>query len=75
MTEILQLYKTGWWVSLSPLARIKPECWVCSIHRKGKISWMTEECKDFNSPEDAYEWAKDRVRELDTNTTRVVRTG
>jgi hypothetical protein len=60
----IQLYKTGWWVSVSPLARTEPECWVCSVYRKGKISWITEVCKDFNDPESAYEWGWSRAREL-----------
>ena len=53
----LELRKMGWWIKVAPLARIDPECWVCAIYKKGKKSWITEECKDFNDPESAYEWA------------------
>ena len=42
---------------MSPLARKEPECWVCSIYKKGKLYWVTEQCKDFDTPEAAYEWA------------------
>jgi hypothetical protein len=34
------------------------------VYRKGKISWITEVCKDFNDPESAYEWGWSRAREL-----------
>ena len=60
----IQLYKKGWWIKVSPLARKDPECWVCAIFKKGKFSWITEECKDFDDPESAYEWAWNRICEL-----------
>ena len=60
----LQLREKGWWMKVAPLAGIDPERWVCSIYKKGKVSWITEECKSFNDPESAYEWAWDRICEL-----------
>ena len=33
----------------------------CSIYKKGKVSWVTEECKDFDNPEKAYMWARHYV--------------
>tara|TARA_B100000131_G_C17934295_1_gene539663 strand:+ start:516 stop:725 length:210 start_codon:yes stop_codon:yes gene_type:complete len=60
----VKLYNEGWWIKVSPLAKINPECWVCSIYKKGKVSWVTEECKDFDDPKSAYEWAWSRVCEL-----------
>ena len=57
MKDLYDLYEKGWWIKVSPLARKEPECWVCAIFKKGKFSWITEECKDFDSPKSAYEWA------------------
>ena len=52
-----ELYNKGWWLQISPLARINPEEWVVGVLRKGKASWITEECKSkFNNPQDAYDW-------------------
>ena len=64
LVDDIQLYKEGWWVKVSPLARREPECWVCAIFKKGKFYWITEECKDFGDPQSAYEWAYSRVNEL-----------
>tara|TARA_B100001123_G_scaffold332414_1_gene375045 strand:+ start:78 stop:293 length:216 start_codon:yes stop_codon:yes gene_type:complete len=57
MKQLYDIYKEGWWIKVSPLARKEPECWVCSIYKKSKFNWITEECKDFDTPEAAYEWA------------------
>ena len=56
MKQLYDIYKEGWWVKVSPLARKEPECWVCSIYKKGKLYWVTEQCKDFDTPQEAYEW-------------------
>ena len=61
MIDLEEIYNKGWWVKVSPLAKIDKECWVCSIYKKGKISWITEECADFDSPEEAYDWAKRKI--------------
>ena len=60
----MQLYEKGWWIKVSPLARIKPEGWICSIYKKGKFSWVTEEINESPDPEAAYKWAWDRICEL-----------
>tara|TARA_B100000287_G_C20074979_1_gene559959 strand:+ start:244 stop:444 length:201 start_codon:yes stop_codon:yes gene_type:complete len=64
MIDLKEIYDKGWWVKVSPLARINKECWVCSIYKKGKVSWITEECEDFDSPQEAYDWAKEKIKEL-----------
>ena len=61
MIDLEEIYNKGWWIKVSPLAKIDKECWVCSIYKKGKISWITEECADFDSPEEAYDWAKRKI--------------
>lgn len=51
------IYKSGWWIQISPLAKIDPEEWIAAIYKKGKTSWITEECKDgFADPISAKEW-------------------
>ena len=57
MKPLYDTYKEGWWVKVSPLAGIAPETWICSIYKKGKASWITEQCREFNTPREAYEWA------------------
>ena len=56
-----EMLRAGWWIKVSPLAKINPETWICSIYKKGKVSWITEECKDFSNPEEAYLWARHYV--------------
>jgi hypothetical protein len=65
MKDLYQLYEQGWWAKVSPLARKEPECWVCSIYKRGKHSWITEQCRDFDEPSLAYEWA---FKIIDTKT-------
>ena len=65
MNILYDLAKAGWWIKVSPLARADKECWVCSVYKKGKKSWITEQCRDFESPESAYEWA---LRHVDNKT-------
>ena len=36
MIDLKEIYNKGWWVKVSPLAKIDKECWVCSIYKKGK---------------------------------------
>jgi hypothetical protein len=57
-----EMLRAGWWIKVSPLAKINPETWICSIYKKGKVSWITEECKDFSNPEKAYMWARQYIR-------------
>ena len=57
MKALYELAKEGWWVKVSPLSRTEKECWVCSVYKKGKKSWVTEQCRDFEDPESAYHWA------------------
>jgi hypothetical protein len=34
------IYKLGWWIQVSPLAKINPEEWIVAVHKKGKTSWI-----------------------------------
>jgi hypothetical protein len=61
MKALYNIHKEGWWVKVSPLARKEPECWAASVYKKGKFSWITEECSEFICPEDAYTWGWNRV--------------
>ena len=50
------------WIKVSPLARINPEEWLVSIIKKGKVSWITDICKDgFATPEEGYDWAFEEI--------------
>ena len=54
-----------YWVKVSPLARINPEEWLGTVYKKGKASWITDECKSgFQNPEDAYEWAFSQIKKM-----------
>ncbi len=56
--EIEFLRTRGWWIQISPLARLEPEEWLLAVYKRGKKAWITEVCKSgFKSPSDAYEWA------------------
>ena len=66
MTELFQL-KDKYWISCSPLARAKDECWVVSVYKKQKVSWITEECNSFSTPEQAYEWGFNKINKLKEN--------
>ncbi len=46
----------GWWMHISPLARLEPESWILGVLKRGKKSWITEKCKSFKSREEAYDW-------------------
>jgi len=63
------LYNKGWWLQISPLARINPEEWIVGVLRKGKTSWITEACKsNFNNPEEAYNWGIQWIDEYTEKT-------
>ena len=42
---MIELYEKGWWLQVSPLARINPDEWIVGGLRKGKASWITEACR------------------------------
>jgi len=53
-----ELHNEGWWITTSPLARLNPEEWICSIYKRGRKAWITETCKGgFKNPIEAQEWA------------------
>ena len=58
-----RLYKKGWWLQVSPLARLNPEEeWVVGVLRKGKASWITETCKSgFRNPDSGLKWGKEWI--------------
>jgi hypothetical protein len=63
MRELFEL-KDKYWISCSPLARAKNERWVVSVYKKGKLSWVTEECNSFCTPEQAYEWGFNKIKQI-----------
>ena len=47
----------GWWLHVSPLARLHPEEWILGVLKRGKKSWITEISKGgFSTADEAYEW-------------------
>ena len=55
--ELTDILNDGWWIQVSPLAKIQPTEWIAGIYRKGKRTWVTENCKGgFESPFKAHEW-------------------
>ena len=63
MKQLLDL-KNKYWISVSPLARINDECWVVSVYKKCKSSWVTEECNSFPTPELAYQWGFNHIEQI-----------
>tara|TARA_R110000772_G_scaffold5069_1_gene18098 strand:+ start:150 stop:356 length:207 start_codon:yes stop_codon:yes gene_type:complete len=54
---IMNEIPNGWWLQISPLARINPDKWIVGVLRKGKQSWITEKAKSgFSTSQEAYEW-------------------
>ena len=64
MKELIKLAEQGWWIKVSPLATLDKECWVGSVYKRGKKTWVTEDCSDFSCPEHAYKWGWNRVYQL-----------
>lgn len=61
--KLMNELPNGWWLQISPLARIENEQWIVGVLRKGKQSWITESCKSgFDTPQEAYEWGKDFIK-------------
>lgn len=60
MKKLLDLQYNGWWVQVSPLAAQGE--WICAIYKLGKKFWVTEECRSFDNPDDAYEWAFSKIQ-------------
>ena len=66
-----ELYKKGWWLQVSPLARINPEEWIVGVLRKGKASWITEMSKgEFNNPQEAYDWGIKWINEYNEKKSK-----
>lgn len=59
-----ELYAKGWFIVITPLAKINPDEWVLGVCRKGKTSWITEKSKDgFSDPTQARQWAEDYIKQ------------
>jgi len=64
--KLTSLAERGYWIQVSPLARINPEEWIAAIYIKGKNAWVTEECRiGFNTPKEAFEWAEEQIIQID----------
>tara|TARA_Y100000816_G_C26066642_1_gene560606 strand:- start:1107 stop:1346 length:240 start_codon:yes stop_codon:yes gene_type:complete len=56
--QLENILKEGWWIQVSPLARLEPTEWLVAVYKKGKKSWITEVSKDgFDDPFEAHQWA------------------
>ena len=65
------LENLGWWISITPLSRLKPEEWICGIYKKGNKSWITEACKsEFEDPASARVWAIEWIKAEDANVAK-----
>lgn len=54
----------GWWLQVSPLAKIDPDEWIVAVLKRGKKSWITETCKSgFDTYAAAYQWGVDYIVE------------
>ena len=54
----------GWWLNITPLARLDPEEWIVGVLKKGKKAWITETCKDgFTTAQDAYDWGVEFINQ------------
>lgn len=54
----------GWWLQVSPLAKIDPDEWIVAVLKRGKTSWITETCKSgFDTYAAAYQWGMDYIVE------------
>ena len=71
--HMMELYEKGWWLQVSPLARINPDEWIVGVLRKGKASWITEACKSGHpDPHSAIEWGKQWIEQyLDRTEDRL----
>ena len=57
----------GWWMHVTPLARLEPTEWVLGVLKKGKKSWITEVCKSgFNTPQEAYDWGLQFIKKKES---------
>ncbi len=52
----------GWWMHITPLAKLEPEEWILGVLKRGKKSWITEMCKSFNTREEAYDWGLNFIK-------------
>jgi len=58
----------GWWLQISPLARLDPENWILGVLRRGKKAWITEQCKSgFTTSQEAYDWGIQWINEYKQN--------
>ena len=57
--DIDTLLQAGWWVSVTPVMSDGKWAWTCGIYKKGKKTgnWITNNCKTWPSPNEAYDWA------------------
>ena len=52
----------GWWLNITPLARLDPEEWIVGVLKRGKKSWITEMSKGgFATAQDAYDWGTEFI--------------
>lgn len=54
----------GWWIYITPLAKLNPEEWILGVLKKGKKSWITEfTCGGFSTPEEAFKIGLNFIKE------------
>tara|TARA_R100000734_G_C3216928_1_gene29906 strand:+ start:53 stop:256 length:204 start_codon:yes stop_codon:yes gene_type:complete len=58
---IKYLIDKGWWIQVSPLAH---KGWMCGLYKRGKKTgnWVTEISREFETPQDCYNWAMLKVK-------------
>ena len=62
-TDLIALVEKGYWIQVSPLARVNPTEWIVAIYMRMDHAWVTDKCKSgFDNAESAYEWGFDEIR-------------
>tara|TARA_B110000196_G_C21143006_1_gene664863 strand:- start:1757 stop:2056 length:300 start_codon:yes stop_codon:yes gene_type:complete len=63
--RLISLEENGYWVQVGPMAKLRPQEFICAVYVRGKSSWVTESCKSsFENPSDAYRWGFSIVNNL-----------
>ena len=63
--NIDNLANNGFWIQVSPLAH---KNWIGAVYKQGKKTgnWITEVCKEFETPHECYDWAYEFIHKLKT---------
>ena len=64
--QLYTLLEKGYWIQVSPLAKINPSEWIAAVYIRGETSWTTERSHSgFKTPTEAYNWAFEEILQID----------